>query len=829
MRKQIITSWLILFALQLFAQEQSQEQQVPGAQQKELSKQEPQQNTAKASLLESLKKVNDHWQASHKPEVWAFWDEAAYHTGNMELFAITGGENYRRYSERWAGYNQWMGAKSTDKPGWKYQYGEKEDYVLFGDWQICFQTYIDLYHLNPESHKIARVKEVMEYQMSTAANDYWWWADGLYMVMPVMTKLYKTTGDKRYLEKLHEYFEYANRIMYDQKTGLYYRDAKYVYPRHKTVNHKKDFWARGNGWVFAGLAKVLKDLPAEDPHYNLYVSKYKKLAKAILKSQQEEGYWTRSMLDKDHAPGPETSGTAFFTYGLLWGINNGYLKEKIYLNAAGKGWKYLSEVALQKDGRVGYIQPIGEKAIPGQIVDANSTSNFGVGAFLLAGAEWYRYLDKQQDNQLDKPQNQSGNTPERSAIRISTIAENGWANNSVNAVVFRKNALVTFKNMQYAAYYDADQYLVLAKRNIHKKEWEVLRTACKADAGDAHKSISIMVDDKGYLHVAWGQHNNGLNYVKSITAGSLTLGTPEAMLGTKENKVSYPEFYKLANGTLLFMYRDGGSGNGNLMINSYDPATKKWQRIQDNLIDGEGKRNAYWQTAIDDQGTIHLSWVWRESPDVSSNHDLCYARSKDGGLSWENAAGLAYQLPIHHKNAEYAAMIPQKSELINQTSMFADDAGNPYIAGYWKDKGAAAPQYHLVYHDGKNWRVNVLDFRSTDFSLSGAGTKRIPISRPQVIAWKSKGLLNAALIFRDIERGNKVSLAWCRNLQQNNWALTDLSQSTVGDWEPAYDTELWKNKRRLDLFLQRVEQVDGEGRANNKPGPVQVLEWKPGQ
>jgi hypothetical protein len=433
-------------------------------------------------------------------------------------------------------------------------------------------------------------------------------------------------------------------------------------------------------------------------------------------------------------------------------------------------------------------------------------------------------LSAQKQIQQQKQQQQ-----EQSAPRISTIAENGWANNSVNVVVFRKNSLVTFKNTQYAAYYDADQYLVVAKRNINKKKWEVLRSVYKADAGDAHKSISIMVDDRGYLHVAWGQHNNGLNYVRSITAGSLILGAPEAMLGTKENKVSYPEFYKLANGTLFFMYRDGGSGNGNLMINSYNSGTKKWQRVQDNLIDGEGKRNAYWQTAIDDKGTIHLSWVWRESPDVSSNHDLCYARSKDGGLSWENAVGQAYQLPIQHKNAEYATMIPQKSDLINQTSMFADDAGNPYIGGYWKDKGSAVPQYHLVYHDGKGWRVNTLNFRSTGFSLSGAGTKRIPISRPQVVAWKSKDLLNVALIFRDLERGNKVSLALCRDLQQNNWTITDLSQSTLGDWEPSYDTELWRTKGRLDLFLQRVEQIDGEGKANHKPSPIQVLEWKPGQ
>ncbi len=347
---------------------------------------------SKADVLDKINLANQYWQTNNKPQVRAFWDHAAYHTGNMELYALTKNESYLKYSEDWAEYNKWMGAKSTDKTKWKYKYGETDEHVLFGDWQICFQTYIDLYHIKPEANKVARAMEVMEYEMSTPNNDYWWWADGLYMVMPVMTKLYKLTGNKQYSDKLYEYFMYANSIMYDKGEKLYYRDAKYVYPQHKSVNGKKDFWARGDGWVFAGLAKVLKDLPANDPHRAEYLTKYTNMAKAIIKSQQAEGYWTRSILDAAHAPGPETSGTAFFTYGLLWGINNGYLKEKTYLPAAKKGWDYLTKTALQQDGKLGYVQPIGEKAIPGQVVDANSTANFGVGAFLLAGCEMYRYL-----------------------------------------------------------------------------------------------------------------------------------------------------------------------------------------------------------------------------------------------------------------------------------------------------------------------------------------------------------------------------------------------------------------------------------------------------
>lgn len=344
-----------------------------------------------------IDKVNTYWQSNNAPEVRAFWDNAAYHTGNMEAYFLTGNDAYREYSEKWAEHNQWKGAKSNDRANWKYSYGESDDYVLFGDWQICFQTYADLYNILPDDKRIRRAREVMEYEMSTPKHDYWWWADGLYMVMPVMTKLHKITGNKQYLDKLYEYITYSDSIMFDPEENLYYRDGKYVYPKHKSANGKKDFWARGDGWVLAGLAKVLKDLPAEYEHRKFFEDRYRNMADAVVKSQRPEGYWSRSMLDEEHAPGYETSGTAFFTYGLLWGINNGYLNDPKYLNAAQKGWNYLKNVALQKDGRVGYVQPIGEKAIPGQVVDSKSTANFGVGAFLLAACEYVRFLEKESN------------------------------------------------------------------------------------------------------------------------------------------------------------------------------------------------------------------------------------------------------------------------------------------------------------------------------------------------------------------------------------------------------------------------------------------------
>ena len=339
-----------------------------------------------------IDKVNTYWQDTHPQHGRSFWDNAAYHTGNMEAFFLTGNTRYYDYSKAWAEHNEWKGAKSLDRANWKYSYGESDDYVLFGDYQTCFQTYADLYTVAPDSNKIARVREVMEYQMGTDKNDYWWWADGLYMVMPVMTKMYRLTKNPLYLEKLHEYWTYANSIMYDPEEGLYYRDGKYVYPKHKSVNGKKDFWARGDGWVLAALAKVLKDLPETDKYRQEYIDRFQTMAKAVSACQQPEGYWTRSMLDPEHAPGPETSGTAFFTYGLLWGMNSGLLDKATYQPIVMKAWNYLTTVAMQPDGRIGYVQPIGEKAIPGQVVDANSTANFGVGAFLLAACEMVRFV-----------------------------------------------------------------------------------------------------------------------------------------------------------------------------------------------------------------------------------------------------------------------------------------------------------------------------------------------------------------------------------------------------------------------------------------------------
>lgn len=340
----------------------------------------------KDEVRDAIVLANHYWQTTNPSHGNYFWNRAVYHIGNMEAYFALGDESYRAFSTAWAERNNWKGATGNN---WNYNYGENN--VLFGDCQVCFQVYADLYTLEPEERKIARALEVMQYEMSTPNVDYWWWVDGLFMVMPVMTKLYNITGDATYLEKMYAYWTYSNSIMYDDETGLYFRDADYTYPAHQTNSGRKDFWARGDGWIFAAFARVLSALPADDPHRDEYLSYYRRMAATLKLHQQAEGYWTRSIIDPDYAPGCETSGTALMTYAYTWGVNNGLLSEEDYGIVIERAWNYLSKTALQPDGLVGYVQPIGANAAPGTTVTASQTADFGVGAFLMACSELYRY------------------------------------------------------------------------------------------------------------------------------------------------------------------------------------------------------------------------------------------------------------------------------------------------------------------------------------------------------------------------------------------------------------------------------------------------------
>jgi hypothetical protein len=399
----------------------------------------------------------------------------------------------------------------------------------------------------------------------------------------------------------------------------------------------------------------------------------------------------------------------------------------------------------------------------------------------------------------------------------------GWARSSVNAVIFRQHGLVSHGGSQYAAWYDESGQVVLARRAAGDVVWETRGTGLTGNVRDAHNAISVGVDGDGVLHVSWDQHGGDLRYARGVAPGSLELSSPVAMTGRNEDRVTYPQFYPLPGGDLLFVYRQGGSGDGDVLLNRYDRATRAWRPLHHPLIHGEGQRNAYVnQLAVDAGGGVHLSWTWRETWDASTNHDILYAYSPDGGATWRRSTSEPYDLPITAATAEIAVAIPQRSDLINQTTLTVDAAGRPLIATYWRPPGAAVPQFHLVWHDGEAWRTAPIGHRTTPFTLAGGGTRRIPVSRPLVLAAPDGAVY---MVFRDLERGGGISMAVSRDPERRDWEIRELYAASVGQWEPVHDPVAWSRDGQLHLLVQRVGQGQAETLEDLPPQPIRVLEW----
>lgn len=411
-----------------------------------------------------------------------------------------------------------------------------------------------------------------------------------------------------------------------------------------------------------------------------------------------------------------------------------------------------------------------------------------------------------------------------STARIIPLDSQAWSGSSVNVLAGVRQALFTESVYQYAGYYAADGSLMLAKRKVGEDTWQTQNTGHKGNVKDAHNHISLVVDGAGYLHVSWDHHNNALHYARSKTPGSLELATPQTMLGNREQSVTYPQFYRLGDGDLLFQYRDGGSGNGNLIMNRYSTKTQTWQRVQDSLIDGQGKRNAYWDMTVDKKGDLHLAWIWRETPDVSSNHDLAYARSNDGGVTWTGLDGKTLKLPITQANADYALKIPQKSNLMNPPVIAADNKGRPYISSYWSDTPNSKPRFHVLYANNNQWQVIQGPEAAEHFTLGGTGTKNLPMSRAALLVESYWNGLWLHLIYRN--QAGLVVAASIDNLEKPVWSEHPLTKDSVGAWEPSFDPVQWSRMGQTQMLLQNVQQLDGNDKgATQNLSPIALLAW----
>lgn len=221
-------------------------------------------------------------------------------------------------------------------------------------------------------------------------DERWSWCDALFMAPPVYAQLYAVTGEECYLKYMDEEYRACTDSLYDREEHLFYRDVIRI--PHREPNGAKEFWGRGNGWVFGGLPLVMENLPADHPSRPFYERLFKEMAASIVACQGKDGSWRASLLAAECYPDPENSSSTFFCYGLAWGINNGLLDRNVYEKPLRKGWKAICGY-IHPDGMLGYVQPIGAAPVKG--VKPESTQVYGVGSLLLAGTEILKLLESE--------------------------------------------------------------------------------------------------------------------------------------------------------------------------------------------------------------------------------------------------------------------------------------------------------------------------------------------------------------------------------------------------------------------------------------------------
>ncbi len=311
------------------------------------------------------------------------WTRGVYYEGLMDLYSVYPKEEFYDYAMTWSEFHKW---------------GYRDGVITRNADDYCAgQTYIDLYRMCPQPEKIRKVIANLNMLVNTPQNDDWWWIDAIQMGMPVFAKLGATLNDPKYFDKMWDMYEYTRNQMagdglFNPEDNLWWRDKDFI-PPYKEPNGEDCYWARGNGWVYAALVRVMKEIPKEEKHYKDYEKDFLAMTEALLKCQRKDGYWNVSLHDAKNFGGKEVTGTSLFIYGMAWGINSGLLSKEKYLPIITKAWNAMAKDAIHENGFLGYVQGTGKEPKDGQPVKYDSMPDFedyGIGCILLAGSEIYK-------------------------------------------------------------------------------------------------------------------------------------------------------------------------------------------------------------------------------------------------------------------------------------------------------------------------------------------------------------------------------------------------------------------------------------------------------
>ncbi len=357
------------------------------------------EKSSKSSVLEIAEKVTN-WQLVHLPantskDWWEQptkrtygkhlldWEYGTFYSGLMDLYKVDSKEKYLKVlMDMGEGYQWYIRPRLWDA-----------NVLQIG------QVYLELYKLKKKQEILTMVGYALSANfdrhpenpdITFKNNNYWWswwsWCDALFMAPPTFVKYAEVTGKPEYLDKMNELYLMSYNYLYDKSEKLFFRDDRFF--EQRSSNGEKIFWARGNGWVVAGLAKMLQSMPKNYSNRAFYETLLKEMASRLKDIQQPEGHWPSNLLDATQFRSIETSGTGLICYALAYGINNGYLNKDQYYPVVEKAWGVLAK-SVHPDGKLGYVQWIGDAPAS---VSYESTAAFGVGAFLLAASEVYKLI-----------------------------------------------------------------------------------------------------------------------------------------------------------------------------------------------------------------------------------------------------------------------------------------------------------------------------------------------------------------------------------------------------------------------------------------------------
>jgi rhamnogalacturonyl hydrolase YesR len=337
----------------------------------------------RAETLAVMERAAD-WQLAHPFTKFppTDWINAAFYTGLMALSEISPSPRFHDAMLKIGEGNAW---KLGPLP-------------FHADDHCVGQSYAELYLRDKQPQMIAGMQQGFDFVIANPRDnnfdfdkeknptrlERWSWCDALFMAPPAYLRLSAATGDARYREFAVEKWWATSDFLYDKDEHLFYRDSTFFGKRE--ANGKKVFWSRGNGWVLAGLARMLDFLPADHPARARFEQQFREMSEKILPLQQPDGFWRVSLLDPASFPWQESSGTGFYCYALAWGANHGLIDREKGTTAALRAWNALTG-CLTSDGKLTHVQIVAgsPKSFP-----ADSTMPYGVGAFLLAGREIYR-------------------------------------------------------------------------------------------------------------------------------------------------------------------------------------------------------------------------------------------------------------------------------------------------------------------------------------------------------------------------------------------------------------------------------------------------------